>query len=597
MDRESKLPRELSEDIQAILNYTQTESCSVTANLSHPETGVPEEIYETYRLQKGEVLQQIDEDVGTLVYPIGSMTKLFIAVALHLIVDIYASSNETKHKRYQKVYHWNLPFVQVFNEHSSSKMGALHGNPTLLELLLHMNGLPDVNHFILSPNGKPTRSKDGFIKLAPWLSAIAERKAAAWLEYSNGNYILIAMLIEAVSGVSLGHFLKEHVLDPLEMDRTFVNAKDIQGMDGCSRAFPYLIHQDGVRRRVEDHKNMSDCIEIAAFGIYSCTRDVARLYREVFKPAGSGSSYKILNGISAGRLFGYDDPKYPESRRHMVNAGLGDEQWVSAGLVTKVNKLQLGSRSTNRLILSNNSASTFRLGVSKDGVNPEVCYQAGSVSTYACCSYLVADTGDVVIVMTNTLGQGDAADWISRVLLQYYEDLKTPRLKFHPFKRERGWISEKARKGSTDFLRIWRAQWEKCHSSDTVDIADSHLYVGMFTDVQFCQTMEISSDGHKLSIEILELSEASGRESSRILKRSGKMRLARCGKGKLQICPDMPQIDHFAALKDLTLSYETDNESGRVELLLTRIQLGEAYSEIRYVRQSSADIKESLARR
>ena len=591
MARGSKLASKVSEEIKIILGHTKTESCSVAVNYYRPETAETEEVYQTFQSRENGALHTFDDDHGTLVYPIGSMTKAAIAVALHLMIDVYSRSEEQEHQRYKifRYHGWKFKYVDIFNEYSVEKMEALHGNPTLMELLVHFHGLPDVNYFILGPNGRPTRSTEDFIKLAPRLSRSADRKTGEWVEYSNGNYILIGMLIEAISKIPLGQFLKKEIFDPLGMDHTFVKAEDIQGLDGSSRAFPYVIDRKGERKEAADCVNVSDCIEIAALGIYSCPRDVARLYREILGTSTATSPHQILDKKSAGTLLGYSDPENPDKREHMsrVKKKSSYDQWVPVGLVTTANDKRLGSRSINRIVLSDQSASSFRLGTSLENADLEVYYQAGSISTFSCYSYMIADTNDVVIVMCNTIGQGDPADWIARLLLQDCGVLKIRHPPLPAVLHAQVDISDKAGRGSADFFRVWQQKWATCTLLDNVTNFDSQKFPGTFRDNDYRQSMEISLDEDKLFIEIMEASEGSSSETTAAPpKRSGKIRLARSAEGKLQICPEVPQIDCFAAWKNLVLSYEIDGKTGKVSALSSKIDLGGARIEIRYIRQS-----------
>ena len=261
-----KLPRKVSEDISRILSRLKTESCSV-----HVVNRKDERVFATYRVQDNGHLQCFPEDDGTIVYPIGSMTKAFIAIALHLIIDVYRVSGDPEHKKYRRLIGWNQRYVDAINQFSGHRvLESLDGDPTLQQLLVHFKGLPDVNRFILAPNGSPISSNEEFLKLAKNLSAAAERDYPNWLEYSNGNYILIGILIKAISGMSLGQFLKEHIFDRVGMDRTYVDVDEVNRLITLSRAWPQVITRHGMRRSIEDQVFLSDEVEIAALGIYSC---------------------------------------------------------------------------------------------------------------------------------------------------------------------------------------------------------------------------------------------------------------------------------------------------------------------------------------
>lgn len=565
--------RNLSQDIHDILSLSKTESCSVLLMRIGAEK---EEAYKTYRAQATGELQPLDDDDGTLVYQIGSLTKFLVAMALHLIMDIYRTSGKPEHKKYRRLQNWNQKFVDALNGCSPPEvMEPLPGDPTLQQMLVHFKGLPIVNRFMLAPDGTPLMSAQDFIKIAPYLSKSAARETgdSTWLEYSNGNYILIGILIEAVSEMSLGNFLRTEILEPLEMDRTYVSTEKLRELEASSRVIPYVVSGDGRRERVEDRVFMSNTMEIAALGIYSCTRDLGRLYEALLPCSADQPSYKILDEKSIARFFGYDSSG---RRPHM--SVLDDQNWVAAGLVTTTNSLRVGCRSVNRLVLSDDKASSFALGTGPKGSDFETCYQAGSISTFSCYSYMVMETNEVVIVLSNTLGQGDAADYVTRRILQDRDDLKVhnlPLLRRLRSPHGRVDVIEKAKRGSQKFFKRWRQSWAIHDTFDDSTLIETGKLVGLYKGEHIPQSLSITANNDGLSVEIVGT-----------IRWSRKMRLARIGRGKLKICPEVPGIDTFDAWKDLELHYESGGNEERVFRLSSTTTLGQEQCKIIYILQS-----------
>jgi hypothetical protein len=110
----------------------------------------------------------------------------------------------------------NTPFTVVFNNvarEEGCSMRALHGDPSVLQLLLHYNGVYDINHILLAPDGTPLQGLEGVIDR---ISQYAEDTRAQpgegekQIRYSNANYILLALLIDKASK-SFNGFLKEYI--------------------------------------------------------------------------------------------------------------------------------------------------------------------------------------------------------------------------------------------------------------------------------------------------------------------------------------------------------------------------------------------------
>lgn len=528
-----------------------------------------EPIYQTCCLQEDGDLGFIQDDDGTKVYATGSLAKLLIAVALHLIVDVHSKSEKPEHRQYKALYKWDLRYVDVLNECAGKKiMENLRGNPTLDELLIHLKGLPDVNHFLLAPDGAPLLSREDFIDLASLLNKHVERKDPEWVEYSNGNYILIGILIEIASGKSLGEFLEAEIFKPLKMYCTYV---DLQNVPASLRVRPYLIDRDGKRKEARNVSRQSDVVEVAALGIYSCTRDLGRLYRSLLPLSKDNRTHRILTHESLLHLHGYNDTESRTSMSNLTSGTFDDENWTPAGLVTTdANGFRLGSRLINRLLLPNDEVSAFALGTDAEKPDLEVCSQAGSVSTFTCAAYFIANTNTVIVVTNNTLGQGDAADLVTRRLLQSRLMLNA---KFSPLELD---IVDKAVQGSGRYLKSWSKKWQICETIGTPTESEIEMLQGAYEDDQFAQCLEIGREGNQLRIQFR------GKD-----KRSSEMRLASIGAGKLMICPEEPGIDWFDAWKDLELRYERDADTGQVSHLLSTVELGGKPYVIKYMPQAS----------
>lgn len=88
---------------------------------------------------------------------------------------------------------------------------------TIRNLLNHTSGLPQYYSFTDTEN--PTNSEV--------LKILTERtkldfKTGEKFAYNNGGYIILALLIEKVSGQTLAVFMKENIFDPLKMKNTLV---------------------------------------------------------------------------------------------------------------------------------------------------------------------------------------------------------------------------------------------------------------------------------------------------------------------------------------------------------------------------------------
>ncbi len=137
-----------------------------------------------------------------MIFGIGSMTKVFTATAAMLLAERSAIDYQAPVKEYVSGCPDQWEHVTVDN------------------LLSHTSGIVDL--FAVpgwigqwKEEVPPARLAE-FVKDQPLLFDPGSRAA-----YSNSNYLLLGLLIEAVSGKRLDQVVAELILDPLGMNRTY----------------------------------------------------------------------------------------------------------------------------------------------------------------------------------------------------------------------------------------------------------------------------------------------------------------------------------------------------------------------------------------
>jgi hypothetical protein len=86
--------------------------------------------------------------------------------------------------------------------------------------------------------------------------------------YSNTNYVLLALIIERVSGMKIEEFAKQEIFEPLKMHRTFYS-KSLEDIIE-NRAYPYY----NVSGQYQQPKSLTHCI--GAGGVASTVQDLAK---------------------------------------------------------------------------------------------------------------------------------------------------------------------------------------------------------------------------------------------------------------------------------------------------------------------------------
>ncbi len=155
-----------------------------------------------------------------LVYPIGSISKQFAGYCIQLL------ASEGKLSLTDDVRHY-IPEMHDF------------GEPITLEMLLnHTSGVRD-NVSLLIAKG---RRVDDVIQEQESFDITTRQTGLNFrpgyrFRYSNGNYVLLAKVVQRVSGMSFAAFLQQRVFNPLGMKQTSVVSDPMRVTAG--RAYGY----------------------------------------------------------------------------------------------------------------------------------------------------------------------------------------------------------------------------------------------------------------------------------------------------------------------------------------------------------------------
>jgi hypothetical protein len=173
---------------------------------------------------------------------------------------------------------WKKSFKDVFNQFSKIKVGDLPGNPSVSHIVYHYHGVKEINHLLFAPDGSPLLSKDDFVKIIPrYMKVIIGHENSPEVHYPNGNVILMALLIEAMSGRYLDEILRKYVFAPLGMHHTYMNDTDLRTCR--DRALSHSVSDNGDCREIHTaFSYLADTIKAVCTGGWSSAEDIAIFY-------------------------------------------------------------------------------------------------------------------------------------------------------------------------------------------------------------------------------------------------------------------------------------------------------------------------------
>ena len=177
-------------------------------------------------------------------------------------------------------------------------------NVTLRHLLTHTSGLLEYQseEIIKEIAGKGVGNAE-LIKIFARLNPKLEFEPGAKWEYSNTNYILLASVVEKVSGKSLPQFVSENIFAPARMTRSFVGINNAPPTLKKEIAAGYRFTNplatapvnvetlDGARRAYATKQNL-----YGAGNLYSTARDLLKFHQAL-------QSAKILKRQTVSEMY------------------------------------------------------------------------------------------------------------------------------------------------------------------------------------------------------------------------------------------------------------------------------------------------------
>jgi len=144
---------------------------------------------------------------------IGSLTKSFTALAVMQLVEAGKVELDAPVQRY-------LPWFRVADPQASAQMTVRH-------LLNQTSGLPTVagNVILADLDDRPDATERQVRALATL--KITRPVGSKW-EYSNLNYNVLGLIVEAASGEPYAEYVKKQILEPLDMPRTYTEKRAAQ---------------------------------------------------------------------------------------------------------------------------------------------------------------------------------------------------------------------------------------------------------------------------------------------------------------------------------------------------------------------------------
>ncbi|KAJ5087977.1 beta-lactamase domain-containing protein [Penicillium angulare] len=325
---------------------------------------------------------------STTRYPIGSLSKSFVAATVGQLV-------------HEGHLQWDEPITTYLPELSSITGPMPADQLTLIDLLSHQTGLPALDAIWLGANNEVNIPKDFTVALCKHLPALYSPRFK-WF-YNNWMYALAGEIIERVTSLSWGQVLESRVLSQVNLSQTSVIESEIPA---GSTALPYAILDDKTQWRIGDVGLTDGTPMSPAGGIRSTLHDLLLWGGHLLSVLeGEASPLHQLDNLLSGHSF--------------INRSASFDELYGLGFAKVTLPAQFGKTEFNPGLVK-----AMPVIGSKSNSNL-VFYHNGALPGYNHCIILLPREQIAIVVLTNSISQGDIADWVAQTLLQAVLNLET----------------------------------------------------------------------------------------------------------------------------------------------------------------------------
>ena len=356
------------------------------------------------------------------IFHIASITKILVATAtVHAIeVKALASADDNPWSKFKKI--GSRPIKKVYDQYkkpSDPDLPFLPRDPTVYEFIVHSKGLPSCNDVLFAPDGTPLMNLQDVPRcLSTLLQRVTnEEGLRRWTVYSNMNFAVIALVIEACWEGSLDNFMEETLFKPLSMHSTSIGSRSSSSMISNNR---WTVDQDGKRQQVQTPAYRPSGAEAAALGAYSTIEDLNKFFLAIISAS---------DNVTSDPMQGFD--RTIDTMLRIENKSIQDVMhFTPFGLETTLGGSSIGLLSTSGLQFREEAFTRYPVIPDGPGQNCLIYYMAGSAVGCSCATALRIDTGDdfALTVLTDTSGPVAVADHILRIILRRYVDLQQQKL-------------------------------------------------------------------------------------------------------------------------------------------------------------------------
>lgn len=287
---------------------------------------------------------------------------------------------------------------------------------TLRALMLHRGCFPHMNGLLFAPDGTFVFSREDILDINPrFITSRLEGREGSY-QYSNGNYILLGIILELALGVTLDEALNDLVFQELNMDCSTVDRRKVE-MNGSRVVQGFQLSADLSPMAVNSTNLLRDGTESSAMGLRSSLDDIAKFNLELLRRLDAKSSADMKPAELFDFFVGEESTFGGLVSRPAE--GVFQSETPTFYLRADYKPTPLGKLNTKFKMLEQTRAAarrTFR--PSKRDLTKLINHKAGYIDGHSSNVIVFENQGDVLIIVANSTGACDVVHHMSRYLLQ-----------------------------------------------------------------------------------------------------------------------------------------------------------------------------------
>ncbi|CAF3473958.1 unnamed protein product [Fusarium graminearum] len=333
--------------------------------------------------------QAADPDTN---YLLCSVSKAFTASCCGLLV------HEGKLK-------WNEP-MQSYIPFKNTIDPVIGQRATVQDALSHNTGLAHLDLTWLGVECEYLLKRDDLLDVVSYLPPVHDLRCG--FHYNNYMFAVAGAVITQQSGQPWYEYLKERILEPLDLSRTTTNRTKLPD---DNYAAPHVVLDDySLHKQKPVDMASDDSLMGPAGAVWSCVTDMMK-WAKALLTAMHSETETPLKQVST----------IVSHKANITTSSIGENTYGLGFARATIPSTELG------MISLNGPQREHVIGRSSQ---PRlVLYHNGGQSGYLTSFYLFPETNSAIVALGNSYGLGDGPDWTAQALAQAMFDLQ-PRVDF-----------------------------------------------------------------------------------------------------------------------------------------------------------------------